>query len=235
MPEDSEFNCPQCDRSFKNDKALRAHMKYNHPIADINDDGITENNASLPVLQDIMDKALEETLSTHEGNDLPVMQTLELQHNDYIPNNSIKVLIKKLDNYHPSWPDVGRAYPGDAGIDLRAAISDKLCIGINKWVMIPSGIKMVIPYGYVALCCPRSGLAANKGITVLNAPGVVDAGFRGELMTILVNNTTSKYWIEPGDKVSQLVIIKLVDLEIENADELPDSVRGIAGYGSSGR
>jgi dUTP pyrophosphatase len=219
--EHNEFVCSECGRTFKNSGALRLHIRV-HDKTEEATPSDTEENATIEV----------KTVDSEYNSDT-------MLDNKFIPvvpaqNRGINVLIKRLPHYDTSWPDIKRATPESAGFDIRAAIPDRVCIGINKWLSIPTGICMALPPGYVAFCCPRSGLAKNKGITVLNSPGVVDSDYRGELLTILVNNTTSKYWVEPGDRVAQLVIIRLVDLAFKYVENLPDSIRGESGFGSSG-
>ena len=125
------------------------------------------------------------------------------------------------------------AKSGDAGADLCAAHSKTLLPGEFK--LIPTGIAMAIPLGYVGLIHPRSGLAAKHGITVLNTPGTIDSGFRGEIKVILINHSQEVYNIERGERIAQLVIQKVEGAFFEPVDELDVTDRGNGGFGSTGK
>lgn len=125
------------------------------------------------------------------------------------------------------------AKPGDAGFDLRSAVSLELLPG--KRACIPCGIALGLPSGFAALVLPRSGLAADHGITVVNAPGLIDAGYRGEVKVILLNTDDQEpFSIEKGDRIAQLLIIPVPEIELTVTPELDDTLRGDAGFGSSG-
>lgn len=125
------------------------------------------------------------------------------------------------------------AHLGDAGYDLHARKDYVLCE--HDQMRIKTGVRVAIPLGLVGLICPRSGLADKHGITVLNAPGVIDSGFRGEIEVILVNHSDDDKIIRLGDKIAQLVLVPTVfPPEVEWVDELPDSHRGAEGFGSTG-
>lgn len=125
------------------------------------------------------------------------------------------------------------AKPGDAGFDLRSAVSLELLPG--KRACIPCGIALGLPLGFAALVLPRSGLAADHGITVVNAPGLIDAGYRGEVKVILLNTDDQEsFSIEKGDRIAQLLIIPIPEIELTVTSELDDTLRGDAGFGSSG-
>src|SRR4051812_41629554 len=127
-----------------------------------------------------------------------------------------------------------RAHPGDAGCDLFAAEAARLEPG--ERASIGTGIAVEIPEGSAGLVLPRSGLAAKHGISVVNAPGLIDAGYRGEVRVLLLNTDRSEpFEIEPGDRVAQLVIVEVGDADPVEADELAASVRGDDGFGSTGR
>ena len=100
--------------------------------------------------------------------------------------------------------------------------------------MIPTGIAVAIPAGYAGLVAPRSGLAARNGISVVNGPGVVDAGFRGEINAILINHGSEKVTLQRGDRIAQLVVVPIADAELVEVETLPGSQRGSGGFGSSG-
>lgn len=121
---------------------------------------------------------------------------------------------------------------GDAGADLCA--SEALTLHPWSRALVKTGIKIAIPYGYVGLIHPRSGLALNTGITVLNAPGTIDSGYRGEVGVILFNSTDVAFEIEVGTRIAQLVIQKVETAEFEIVDALIDTDRGEGGFGSTG-
>ncbi len=125
------------------------------------------------------------------------------------------------------------AHPGDAGADLVAAEDAELAPGHRAKVR--TGIAVAIPQGYVGLVHPRSGLAARLGVTVLNAPGTVDAGYRGEILVILVNHDpVSTVKISRGDRIAQLVVQRVERASFHVVDELGDTARGAGGHGSTG-
>jgi len=124
------------------------------------------------------------------------------------------------------------AHDGDAGIDLFAR--EDVQIAPGEWLMAPTGIAVAIPRGYVGLVAPRSGLAARHGLGVVNGPGVVDSGYRGELKVILINHGTEPLSLQRGDRIAQLVVVPVADQEFVEVDELPGSARGAGGFGSTG-
>ena len=128
-------------------------------------------------------------------------------------------------------PTPGYAHPGDAGLDLYAAC-DAL-VTINT-VLIPTGVAVAVPDGYVGLVCPRSGLS-QYGVTVANAPGVVDSGYRGELMVRLTTTSATPYEVHRGDRIAQLVIVEVARPTITIVNTLDTTVRGTNGFGSTGR
>jgi len=127
-----------------------------------------------------------------------------------------------------------RQTPGSAGMDLYANVGEKICIKKGNRVLIPTGIKIALPYGYEAQVRPRSGLAFKFGITVLNTPGTVDADYRGELCVLLINHGDEDFVVRRGDRIAQLVIAKVEMCLFTEVDTLPDSIRGDGGYGSTG-
>ncbi len=127
----------------------------------------------------------------------------------------------------------GRAYAGDAGLDLAAV--ERVELGPGERAVVATGLAVAIPEGHAGLVIPRSGLAASHGISVVNAPGLVDAGYRGELKVILLNtDRRAAFVVEPGMRVAQLVVVALPELAPVEVDELPPSERGAGGFGSSG-
>jgi dUTP pyrophosphatase len=142
----------------------------------------------------------------------------------------LPIPVRQLD---PELPLPAYAHPGDAGADLYAAADTEIAPGDRA--VVPTGIAIELPEGYVGLVHPRSGLAARLGVTVLNAPGTVDAGYRGEIMVILVNHDrTTIAKIARGDRIAQLVVQRVERAQFHRADALTDSARGAGGHGSTG-
>ncbi len=141
---------------------------------------------------------------------------------------NLDVLIIAEEGFEPSY-----AKPGDAGADLRS--TESLVLEPGKRALVKTGVKIAMPDGYVGLVHPRSGLAAKHGITVLNTPGTVDAGYRGELMVTLINLSDEEFQITRGDRIAQLVFQKVERATFHPVQELPDSARGASGFGSTGR
>lgn len=126
------------------------------------------------------------------------------------------------------------ANPGDAGIDLRSAEDATIFAGQRQ--LVRCGIRVALPKGTVGMVCPRSGLAAKSGITVLNAPGILDEGYRGEVMVALYNSDRDRaFRIKKGDRIAQLVVTHYITCDIIEVDELDDTQRGEGGFGSTGR
>lgn len=121
-----------------------------------------------------------------------------------------------------------------AGVDVRAAIDAPVTLGPLERAIVPTGLYLEIPAGYEVQVRPRSGLAAKKGVTVLNAPGTIDADYRGQVCVILVNLSSEPFVIENGERIAQLVLARHEVMEWEETDELSDSVRGAGGFGSTG-
>jgi len=145
--------------------------------------------------------------------------------------SSVEVLITRLD---PDLPLPRYAKGGDAGADIVSRIDITLAPG--ERALVPTGIAIALPDGYVALVHPRSGLAIKHGVTMVNAPGTVDAGFRGELQIILINHDTSEsVSFKRGDRIAQLVIQKVERADFIEVRDLPGSGRGTGGFGSTGR
>ena len=144
--------------------------------------------------------------------------------------DAVPVPVRRLD---PDLPLPAYAHAGDAGADLVAAEDVELAPGARA--LVRTGVAIALPEGFVGLVHPRSGLAARLGVTVLNAPGTVDAGYRGEIMVNLVNHdraATAK--ISRGDRIAQLVVQRVERAAFQPVDELPDSSRGAGGHGSTG-
>jgi dUTP pyrophosphatase len=125
-----------------------------------------------------------------------------------------------------------RAYEGDAGMDLAACARVELAPGARA--LVPTGLAVAIPDGYAGYVQPRSGLAAKHGISIVNTPGLVDSGYRGELLVNLVNHDADEtFVVEPGMRIAQLVVLPVPEVELVEVDELPESERGARGFGSS--
>jgi dUTP diphosphatase len=125
-----------------------------------------------------------------------------------------------------------RAYAGDAGIDLAACERVELAPG--ERAVVPTGLAVAIPDGHAGYVQPRSGLAANHGISIVNTPGLVDSGYRGELLVNLLNtDARESFVVEPGMRIAQLVVLEIPEVELVEVDELPESERGVRGHGSS--
>ena len=125
-----------------------------------------------------------------------------------------------------------RAYNGDAGLDLSSC--ERVDLAPGERALVPTGLAVAIPEGYAGFVQPRSGLAAKHGISIVNTPGLVDSGYRGELLVNLVNTDKSEpFVVEAGMRIAQLVILRIPELELVEVDELPESERGVRGFGSS--
>jgi dUTP pyrophosphatase len=127
-----------------------------------------------------------------------------------------------------------QAHEGDAGYDLHAA--EAVTIGPGERASVATGIAVAIPAGQAGLVVPRSGLAARHGISVVNAPGLIDSGYRGELRVLLLNtDRLEPFSVEPGDRIAQLVLVVVETPELEEVAELDETARGAGGFGSTGR
>jgi len=125
-----------------------------------------------------------------------------------------------------------RAYSGDAGLDLSAC--ERVELGPGERAVVGTGLAVAIPEGYAGFVQPRSGLAARHGITIVNTPGLVDSGYRGELRAVLLNTDREHaFVVEPGMRIAQLVVVPVATPEPSEVDELPDTERGVRGFGSS--
>jgi dUTP pyrophosphatase len=143
---------------------------------------------------------------------------------------SVDMLITRLD---PDLPLPAYEHPGDAGLDLRSRVDITLAAGARA--LVPTGISIALPPGYAAFVCARSGLALRHGVGLVNAPGVVDAGYRGEIGVILVNHDVdTEVRIARGDRIAQLVVQRVEHASLVEVAELPGSHRGEGGFGSTG-
>ncbi len=130
-------------------------------------------------------------------------------------------------------PPPQRAHPSDAGFDLVTAVDVDLKPG--ERAIVPTGLAVAIPAGFAGLVVPRSGHAARHGVGVVNSPGLIDSGYRGEIKVILINHGSEPVWFERGERVAQLVITPVALVELREADDLDVTERGAGGFGSSGR
>jgi dUTP pyrophosphatase len=141
----------------------------------------------------------------------------------------IEVAVRRL---RPDAQLPARAYPDDAGMDLTACERVELAPG--ERALVPTGLAVAIPEGYAGYVQPRSGLAARHGISIVNTPGLIDSGYRGEVLVNLVNGDRhEKFVVEPGMRIAQLVILPVPEVELVEVAELPASERGVKGFGSS--
>ena len=142
----------------------------------------------------------------------------------------VDIALQRLD---PGLPCPSYAHPGDAGADLFTTVDVTLAPG--ERAMVPTGIAIALPEGYVALVHPRSGLAARHGVSIVNSPGTVDAGYRGEIKVMLVNlDPATSVTLSRGDRIAQLVVQRFETASFVEVDALPESERGAGGYGSTG-
>lgn len=143
-------------------------------------------------------------------------------------------MIVKIVNHSPfALPSY--ATPYSAGMDLRADLQEPVVLGTLERAMIPTGLHIELPAGYEAQIRPRSGLAAKHGISIVNAPGTIDADYRGEIKVILVNLSKEPFTIAPGERIAQMVVARHETVEWESVEELEESERGSGGFGSTGK
>lgn len=148
-----------------------------------------------------------------------------------MPQHEVRVLVEKLDDLLET-PRYAR--PGDAGLDLYSRIDFSLNPGDR--ILVPTGIAIALPPGYVGFVNPRSGLSLRHGVTVVNGPGTVDASFRGEIGVVLINtDSTSTFECKRGDRIAQLVILPFAQAIVEEVSDLPGTSRSDGGFGSSGK
>ena len=145
-------------------------------------------------------------------------------------SEEVPIALRRLD---PDLPLPSYAHPGDAGADLHTAVD--LVLGPGERALVPTGIAVALPDGFVALVHPRSGLAARHGLSIVNSPGTVDAGYRGEIKVMLINHDPAETLeLRRGDRIAQLVVQRFERARFVEVEELPDSARGSGGYGSTG-
>ena len=144
----------------------------------------------------------------------------------------VKVLVKKLD---PKVQLPSYKTKGSSGMDLMAFIKDPIKIAPNTSALIPTGISVAIPNDVEIQIRPRSGLAAKSSISVLNTPGTIDSDYRGELKVILFNHSKEEFVVRNNDRIAQIVLMPVLKTDFEEVDNLPDTLRGSGGFGSTGK
>ena len=144
----------------------------------------------------------------------------------------VKVLIKKL---NPSVQLPSYKTNGASGMDLMAFIEKPISLEPGKSCLVPTGLSVAFPEEYEIQIRPRSGLAAKNNISVLNTPGTIDSDYRGELKIILFNHSSENFIINNNDRVAQMVLAPIIKMELEETNELPESIRGKGGFGSTGK
>ena len=144
-----------------------------------------------------------------------------------------KVIVKVVKEENISLPKYETS--GSAGMDLRANIEEPIVLGSLERVLVPTGLKIAIPEGYEVQVRPRSGLAIKHGITLLNTPGTIDSDYRGELKIIMVNLSKDEYIINPQERIGQLILNKVAQMELIEVDSLDETERGAGGFGHTGK
>ncbi len=144
--------------------------------------------------------------------------------------STMQISYRKLDG---ELPTPQHAHDGDAGVDLYAREEVKLQAG--EWRAVPTGIAVAIPEGHGGLVLPRSGLAARHGVGVVNGPGLIDSGYRGEVQVVLINHGGEPVMVQRGERIAQLVVVPVATQQFVEVDELPPSARGRGGFGSTGK
>jgi len=144
----------------------------------------------------------------------------------------VKVLIKKI---NPSVQLPSYKTKGASGMDLMAYVEKPISLEPGRSCLVPTGLSVAFPKEYEIQIRPRSGLAAKKNISILNTPGTIDSDYRGELKIILFNHGNENFIINKNDRVAQMVLTPIVKMELEETNELPESIRGSGGFGSTGK
>ena len=147
----------------------------------------------------------------------------------------VEIKIKRLNPEFDDIPIPSYATLGSAGMDVRAAVKDEIIIEQNNITLVPTNLSVEIPHGYEIQVRPRSGLAANHGIGILNSPGTIDSDYRGEIKIIIINLGKEKFTIKRGDRIAQLVVSKVFTANLIQSDDLNHSKRGKGGFGHTGK
>lgn len=225
LNQDLPHKCNQCDRSFKTSNALLAHSQVHKRAVPIPDPIPRSDAVPEKVIIPIVFSGANQTGAAPAITNATTMTMTT----PIIPT----VKLCKLPHYG-SLPEIAKATPGSAGYDLYAAISKSICIGAGERDIIPTGLSIELPVNFVAKVVPRSGLAVNHGITLLNTPGIIDADYRGEMKVILVNHSRTKFWVQPGMRIAQMMIEKLPMVSMQFVEQLSETGRGTGGFGSTG-
>lgn len=144
------------------------------------------------------------------------------------------VLVRRLDNYPPDWPLPEYATTGSAAVDLRNA-GPSFALAPGERRLVPTGLAVALPEGTEAQVRPRSGLAVRRGIGLINSPGTIDSDYRGEVRVPLINHDREPQEIEHGERIAQLVLARVIRIEWKAVQSLPETERGVGGFGSTGR
>tara|TARA_Y100000816_G_scaffold250598_1_gene200612 strand:- start:1580 stop:2017 length:438 start_codon:yes stop_codon:yes gene_type:complete len=144
----------------------------------------------------------------------------------------VKVLIKKLDP-EVKLPEYKTS--GASGVDLVAFINETINLRPKASVLVPTGLSIALPQNYEIQIRPRSGLAAKNNISVLNTPGTIDSDYRGEIKVIIYNHGNKNFMINSGDRIAQMILAPVIKMEFEEVNDLPSSIRGESGFGSTGK
>jgi dUTP pyrophosphatase len=150
-------------------------------------------------------------------------------------SDTIEIKIKRLSNEFDDIPIPSYATSGSAGMDIRAAIENEITIEPNSIRLVPTNLSVEIPSGYEIQVRPRSGLAANHGIGILNSPGTIDSDYRGEIKIIMINLGKEEFKVKRGDRIAQLVVSKVFTANLIPSDDLNHSQRGKGGFGHTGK
>ena len=150
-------------------------------------------------------------------------------------SETVEIKIKRISNEFSDVPLPAYATEGSAGMDIRAAVKDELIIEPGKVSLVPTNLSVEIPKGYEIQVRPRSGLAANHSIGILNSPGTIDSDYRGEIKIILINFGDQPFTIHKGDRIAQLVVSKVYSAKIVETENLNSSRRGEGGFGHTGK
>ena len=150
-------------------------------------------------------------------------------------SNTIEIKLKRLSAEFDDIPIPSYATSGSSGMDVRAAVQNKIIIEQNSITIVPTNLSVEIPKGYEIQVRPRSGLAANHGIGILNSPGTIDSDYRGEIKIIMINLGKENFTIKRGDRIAQLVVSKVYTANLIQSDDLNHSKRGKGGFGHTGK
>ena len=150
-------------------------------------------------------------------------------------SDTVEIKIRKISEEFSDILIPNYATSGSAGMDIRAAVKDELILEPNSIALVPTNLALEIPQGFEIQVRPRSGLAANHGIGILNSPGTIDSDYRGEIKVIMINHSTEKFIIKRGDRIAQLVVSKVYNANLVESQNLNHSHRGKGGFGHTGK